>query len=232
MALRPASEVVGTGTVAFIGGTVTNGATWQPGASPGVLAVEGNGPSLTADGVLDIEIGGSTPGTDFDQLAVTETANLSGTLRITLLNDFVPAEGDRFLIVPAASVTGSFVVLDLPDGLEAFVKATAAGAELVIGQPVANEGAAALPMAFALHPPYPNPFVASATVGFDVPEAGRVRLVVFDVLGREVAVLVEEEVAGGRHEVALSAAGLPSGVYVVRMTAGGFGETRRVTLLH
>jgi len=54
---------------------------------------------------------------------------------------------------------------------------------------------------------------------------------VFDVLGREVALLVNEEHTAGHHEIAFSADGLPSGLHLVRMEAGGAMQTQRVTLL-
>ncbi len=231
--LTESVSITGIGAVAFPGSPVTNRATWQPGTSPGVLAVDSNWPAMQPEGVLDIEIGGPTPGTDFDQLSVTGTATLGGTLRVTLTDGFEPADGDRFLIIPAASVSGSFDALDLPDGLEAFIDVTDDGAELVIGQPVSNEDdtAEALPTAFALDRAYPNPFAERATLRYAVPEASRVTLAVFDVLGREVVRLVDENRAAGRYEAMLDARSLPSGAYLVRMTADGFAETRRVTLL-
>lgn len=103
--------------------------------------------------------------------------------------------------------------------------------------PTAGEapGAAAsslgLPAEASLSGVVPNPFADQATVAFAVPGAGPVRVIVFDVLGRAVAVLVDGEVEAGRHEAVFEARGLPSGVYLVRMTAEGFAQTRRVTLL-
>ncbi len=91
---------------------------------------------------------------------------------------------------------------------------------------------AASPSAAMLHPVYPNPFADQATLGFDVPEVANVRLVVYDVLGRAVVRLVDGEVEAGRHTVVLDGAGLPSGVYLIRLTtATGFAATQRVTLL-
>ncbi len=90
----------------------------------------------------------------------------------------------------------------------------------------------ALPSTFALDVAYPNPFASSTTVSFTLPEAADVRVSAYDVLGREVAVLVDEPLEAGRHMVAFEAAGLSSGVYLVRMTAGAFAEVQRVTLAH
>ena len=87
-----------------------------------------------------------------------------------------------------------------------------------------------LPTVFALHAAYPNPAAGGATLRFDLPEAASVRLGVYDLLGREVARLVDGDVAGGRHEAVLDARALASGVYVVRLVAGADVQTQRVTV--
>ncbi|NNF58942.1 MAG: T9SS type A sorting domain-containing protein [Rhodothermaceae bacterium] len=98
--------------------------------------------------------------------------------------------------------------------------------------PVAAEPeASGLPSTFALLSASPNPFNAATTVRYDVPEAGPVRLTVFDALGRQVAVLVDDDHAPGQHAVVFEARGLPSGRYLMRMEAGGAVQTQRVTLL-
>jgi hypothetical protein len=80
---------------------------------------------------------------------------------------------------------------------------------------------------------YPNPFGAQdgsrAILRYAVPEAGPVRLRVFDTLGREVARLRDETVGAGTHEAVWNAAGLPPGVYVVQLEAGGTTQTQLVT---
>ena len=83
----------------------------------------------------------------------------------------------------------------------------------------------------ALQAPYPNPFTGYTTIGYEVAEAGRVRLSGYDVLGREVAVLVDAERAAGHYETALDMGQLAAGVYVARLTAGGRSLTRRLTVL-
>jgi len=84
---------------------------------------------------------------------------------------------------------------------------------------------APVPEAFVLEPNYPNPFRASTTIRFGLPEASPVRLTVYDVLGRQVAVLVDASLAPGIHRVRFDAAHLPSGMYLVALEAGG----RRMT---
>lgn len=87
------------------------------------------------------------------------------------------------------------------------------------------------PTSFSLQPVYPNPFNPSTTIRFSLPERAYVELKVFDRLGREVARLVDGTIEAGRHEVLFNAPALPSGVYFARFSAGGFSQTRRLTLL-
>jgi hypothetical protein len=91
---------------------------------------------------------------------------------------------------------------------------------------------AGVPTSFALAAAYPNPLRSSATLSFDVAEASDVRVVVYDVQGREVAVLAEGRFEAARHAVFFDGSALPNGLYLVRMsTAGGFSQTQRLTVL-
>src|SRR5690606_37865046 len=77
----------------------------------------------------------------------------------------------------------------------------------------------------------PNPSRGAATVALTVPEPGEVRVALYDVLGRRVAVLYEGPLAAGRYEIPLDGARLPPGVYVVRLTVGGETALARVTVV-
>jgi subtilisin family serine protease len=87
-----------------------------------------------------------------------------------------------------------------------------------------------LPTAYALEAAYPNPSATTATLRFALPEARHVRLVLYDVLGREAAVLVDEERGPGRYEARLDAGRLASGLYVYRLSAGTFVATQRLVV--
>ena len=87
------------------------------------------------------------------------------------------------------------------------------------------------PTEYTLANAYPNPFNPSTTISYELPEPTRVQLSVFDMLGREVAVLVDGEKAAGRHAVRFNAEGLTSGIYVYRIHAGTFTQTRKFTLM-
>src|SRR5690606_28258335 len=87
------------------------------------------------------------------------------------------------------------------------------------------------PASFALRPPYPNPARGRAVVPFVVPAPGRVRVAVYDVLGREVAVLADGLHGAGAHEAVLDGAGLASGVYVVVLEGEAARATAKLTIL-
>jgi hypothetical protein len=88
-----------------------------------------------------------------------------------------------------------------------------------------------LPSQFALHENYPNPFNASTTIRFDLPRESHVKLELFDMLGRQAAVLLDEQRAGGSYRIQLDAANLPSGIYLCRMETSTFHAVRKIILL-
>ena len=96
--------------------------------------------------------------------------------------------------------------------------------------PVGVEEDTAMPRT-RLHQSVPNPTAGSATVTFDLARASEVRLVVFDMLGREVVTLVEGRREAGRHEVTIQGEGLAPGVYFYRLAADGTSITRRMVVL-
>ena len=87
------------------------------------------------------------------------------------------------------------------------------------------------PLAFRLDQNYPNPFNPVTVIAYALPEQSWVRLTVFDLLGREVAVLVDEIQNGGQHTATWNARDIASGLYVSRLEAGGTVLTRSMTLI-
>ena len=87
------------------------------------------------------------------------------------------------------------------------------------------------PDGFVLGTNYPNPFNPSTQIPFVLSEAGDASLVVYDVLGRQIAVLVEGHLSAGRHAATFLATGLPSGVYVVQLNTAGLVQTRTMLLV-
>jgi hypothetical protein len=89
----------------------------------------------------------------------------------------------------------------------------------------------AMPSRYVLHQNYPNPFNPSTQIAFDLPENSRVSLKIYDVLGRKVATLLDEQREAGRHTVSWNAEGMPSGVYFTRLDAGRFSGTMKLLLM-
>jgi len=87
-----------------------------------------------------------------------------------------------------------------------------------------------IPGAFALMQNFPNPFNPSTTLSYSLSVSSRVDLRVFDLLGREVAELVNREQHPGTYTVAFDASGLASGMYFYRLTAGDFAQTKKLLL--
>ena len=78
---------------------------------------------------------------------------------------------------------------------------------------------------------YPNPFNPETTIRYALPQAGQVRLVVYDLLGHEVAVLVDQSRPAGNHTVRFGADNLSSGLYVYRLQAQGKTIVRTMILV-
>ena len=89
------------------------------------------------------------------------------------------------------------------------------------------------PSEFYLSQNFPNPFNPSTKIQYRVPKASNVSLKVFDVLGNEIVILVNEFLSAGNYEIDLSAMSLSltSGIYFYRLNAGGFVETKKMILL-
>jgi autotransporter-associated beta strand protein len=104
----------GTLHVETVHGSLTNqGGSLSPGNSPGATAILGNY-AQQSGGKLDIEIGGSVAGTDFDAVTVTGTATLSGMLDVSLINGFTPTPGQKFSVLNAGSLVYDGLALGGP----------------------------------------------------------------------------------------------------------------------
>jgi probable HAF family extracellular repeat protein len=91
--------------------------------------------------------------------------------------------------------------------------------------------AVASPARLRLHPNYPNPFRTRTVIRYELPEAAPAQLALYDMLGRRVLMLVDEQQPAGIHEVTMDARTLTSGVYLLRLQAADAVETRRLTIV-
>lgn len=84
---------------------------------------------------------------------------------------------------------------------------------------------------FVLHQNYPNPFNPTTKISFNLEKAANVQLKVYDMAGKEVATLINEQTQAGEHSINFNASGLASGTYLFKLTAEGQTETRKMNLL-
>jgi hypothetical protein len=94
-----------------------------------------------------------------------------------------------------------------------------------------NPKARNLPSDFKLFQNYPNPFNPMTKITFAIPKTENVKLTVYDMLGREVAVLVNEKVNAGTYDVQFNGTNVASGVYFYRLEAGSFTDVKKMTLV-
>lgn len=96
--------------------------------------------------------------------------------------------------------------------------------------PVKNDGAL-LPEMFSLSQNFPNPLNPSTTIRYALPQSAKVKLVIYDLLGREISTLVDAEQEAGWKEIVWNASNVSSGIYFYKLQAGNFAETKKMIVL-
>lgn len=96
---------------------------------------------------------------------------------------------------------------------------------------ISSVGDQEVPLSYDLKQNYPNPFNPSTTISFSIPSAGTVTLEVYDILGREAAVLLDREMNAGKHNVTFDASSFESGVYIYRIQSVNFTASKKMILL-
>ncbi|NOS85787.1 MAG: T9SS type A sorting domain-containing protein [Ignavibacteria bacterium] len=94
-----------------------------------------------------------------------------------------------------------------------------------------NQNGNEIPASFNLSQNYPNPFNPTTNINFAIPVNGFVKLVVFDMLGREVATIINNEMTAGSYVADFNAASLASGIYFYKLTSGDFTSTKKMILV-
>lgn len=160
---------------------------------------------------------------------VQEYGNIWGVVATTTNNYWVDPE---FLYVPVGGdfhPTYKVRAKDSQDLFSSFSDSTTVRAES--GKRSVKETA---PSQYSLGQNYPNPFNPTTTIKFDLPEPAKVSLIVYDIVGRKVAELVNEEKAAGYHSITWNAAGVASGVYLARFIASdayGYSKYSKINKL-
>lgn len=103
--------------------------------------------------------------------------------------------------------------------------------EVVADNVLGAEKNTSLPKEFALMQNYPNPFNPTTNISFDIPELANVKLSVYDVTGREVAVLVNEQLNRGSYNYEFKGSNFSSGIYFYRIRAGNFIQVKKMVLI-
>ena len=88
-----------------------------------------------------------------------------------------------------------------------------------------------MPAGYTLHQNYPNPFNPATMVSYDLPRETHVRLAIYDLLGKEVAVIANDRQLAGAHAILFDGAALASGIYICLMQAGNFMDTKKIVLV-
>jgi hypothetical protein len=96
---------------------------------------------------------------------------------------------------------------------------------------ISSHASGNIPANYKLFQNYPNPFNPTTTINFSVPKPGFVKIKVYDLLGREVSTLVNEDKPAGNYRVQFNAGKLGSGIYFYRMEAGAYSQTKKLLLL-
>jgi hypothetical protein len=170
---------------------------------------------------------------DGDQIAVVELGPNSSWI------DYTPREGtlqtgeSQFIgmtISTADLDTGMYgVVIEFTHNADDGVERVPV--DLEVGYPRSASDESAAVFDYALEPNHPNPFNPTTVIGYRLKESGLTRLKLFDMQGREVAVLQNGWRAAGSYRATLDASKLPAGVYIYRLESGAFKATRKMVLV-
>ncbi len=196
-------------------------------------------PLLSADGQLEaVETFATDTESGIASVRFTTLRNLQGFLDDGSGQTGPYAEDDEASFDPAQTeridIRGERI--DFQQGGVILTEVTNGAGLSSTCDPVIETLAAQVPRQFSLEASYPNPSAGAVTIAFNVAEQSHVVLEVYDVLGRRVATLVDEELAPRGYSVRWDARSdaampLPSGVYLYRMQAGSFAATGRMTLV-
>lgn len=159
------------------------------------------------DDTLRVAVSGREAFQEDDLLTLSFEPLDYGTTEIKLLS----ARLDEFAPHPSPATTGSFEIDE----------------SVVVGIDEEDE----IPEQLTLHSNYPNPFNPVTTIEFDLPESGETRLSVYDVNGREITTLVDQQLEAGTHQYSFDGSGLASGVYIYRLEAPTGVRTDKMTLV-
>jgi hypothetical protein len=195
------------------------------------------GTGITDVTVLGIGSGPAVVTFVYDSAAANIKAYKNGTLAVTV-NQTINITGGTGFKIGGYGTNASFA--GKLDEFRLFHKALTPaqvadlwnenlpGCGVIVGS---NTGSNSTPVEYSLSQNYPNPFNPSTKISFVLPKADKVKIVVFDLLGKEIAVLVNESRTAGTHSIDFNASSLASGVYFYKIEAGDFTATKKMLLI-
>jgi hypothetical protein len=233
------------GNTAIVGGSKDNayaGAVWVYSRSGGVWTQQGSklvGTGAVGGAFQGISVSLSGDGNTAIAGGLYDNTNAGAVWVFTRSASVWSQCGDK--LVGVGAVGGAYQGYSVSlssDGNTAIVggyrDSSYAGAAWVYtqGGTAVEEPKLEVPHQLSLDQNYPNPFNPSTTIRYELPKSSMVRLSVYNILAREVSVLVNERKNAGAYEVRFDASGLASGVYFYRMQVGNFVQTKKLVLLH
>lgn len=105
------------------------------------------------------------------------------------------------------------------------------GRNVIISKTTSVSGREDTPVSFSLGQNYPNPFNPSTTISYQIPMDGLVTLKIYDILGKEVATLVNEQKSAGKYEVKFNASNITSGTYIYKISSGNSVQIKKMILM-
>ncbi len=159
------------------------------------------------------------------------TPNIPGDRRFTINSGplrILPGDTQRVIVAQmvARGITNRNSVGNLRELADTAIAIYQGGFNVGI-MPIGNE----IPAKFSLNQNYPNPFNPTTTIKFDIPFSSLVKIAIYDISGREIQTLVNEQLQSGTYETQWNASSYSSGVYFYRLSAGDFSETKRMLLI-
>ena len=174
-------------------------------------------PPVPPSGIFDVRFATDKFVEELGKIHSLKLNSATGQTRITLHN----ARGLKMKIKDA--IDGTIINKEIVEGTEIIIPANLENLIL--------ETNGIIPKTYELSQNYPNPFNPVTTIKYQIPDDGLVKLIVFDVLGREVKTLVNTVQTAGVYEVRFDASDLSSGIYFYRMRAGSFEEMRKMVVI-
>jgi hypothetical protein len=221
-----------------------NGADWDP-----RYIVTGNGGGTWTQGYLD-----ATTDTTY-KVDVISLKGLDGKYKMAWINrdapdpDFLYSSGyytGSFSFTSPVALQGAGINTNLSWGGSAGYRLTGSDSCFAVFEGVAGANVYAvngcsgavtniptneIPVRYSLLQNYPNPFNPSTSIKFEIPKEGIVKLVVYDILGKEVATLINDKKSAGSYIVDFNATGIASGVYFYKLITTEFTDIKKMTLI-